>query len=64
LARRVRTAQGRVEGLGAGGGKPGSNAREGRPVHVDRHVDIEPAERGKHDTSNHEDRRDGRSGDV
>jgi hypothetical protein len=40
-ARGVRTDQRRVEGVGAGGRKPGSNARDGRSLFVDRHVDVE-----------------------
>jgi hypothetical protein len=39
LARRVWTDQRRVEGVGIGGGKPGSNAREGRLLHDDWLVD-------------------------
>jgi hypothetical protein len=51
-------------GVGAGGGKPGSNARVWRSLDVDRLVDVEPAERGQHDTNNEEDCRDWRSGEV
>jgi hypothetical protein len=38
--------QRRVECVGVGGGKPGSNARDGRSLHVDRHVDVELAQGG------------------
>jgi hypothetical protein len=41
LARRVPTDQTRVEGVGASGGEPTSNAREGRSPHVNRHFDVE-----------------------
>jgi hypothetical protein len=46
LARGVRTDQRRVEGIGASGGQPGSIAREGRSLHVDRPTDIEMSQRG------------------
>jgi hypothetical protein len=46
VERRVRTDQRWVEGVGAGGGKPGSGARVRRSLDVDQHVvDVEPAER-------------------
>jgi hypothetical protein len=41
-----------------------SNARIWRSLEVDQHADVEPAERGHHDTNNEEDCRDGRSGEV
>jgi hypothetical protein len=41
LARRARTDQRQVKDVGACGGQPGSSAREGRSLHVDRHVDVE-----------------------
>jgi hypothetical protein len=41
MSGRVRTDPRRVEGVGAGGGQPGSNAKEGRSLHSDRHVDVE-----------------------
>jgi hypothetical protein len=59
---RVRTDKRCDTGVGAGHGKPGSNARVWRSLDVGQHVDVEPAERGKHNTE--EDCRDGRSGEV
>jgi hypothetical protein len=41
LARRVRTDQPRVEGVGASGERPKWSAREARSLHVDQHVDGE-----------------------
>jgi hypothetical protein len=35
-----------------------------RSLDVDHHVEVEPAERGKHDTNNEEVCRDGKSGEV
>jgi hypothetical protein len=53
------------EGVGAGGGQPGSNAREGRSLHDDRHVDVDLTQGGgQHDTIIEEDFRDGRNGEV
>jgi hypothetical protein len=46
LARRVRTDQRRVEGVGASGGQPGSSAKEWRSLHVDRLVDVELTQGG------------------
>jgi hypothetical protein len=63
-ARRVRTDQRWDAGVGASGGKPGSGVRVWRSLDVDQHDDVEPAERGRHDTINEEDCRDKRSGDV
>jgi hypothetical protein len=48
-------------GVGASGGKPGSSTRTWRSLEVDQHVDVEPAERGQHNTIHEEDFRDGRS---
>jgi hypothetical protein len=45
VARRARTDQRWDEGVGAGGGKPGSNARVLRALDVDHHDGIEPVER-------------------
>jgi hypothetical protein len=64
VARRVRTDQRWDAGVGACGGKPGSNARIWRSLDVDRHDDVEPAERGQHDNNYRGDCRDGRSGEV
>jgi hypothetical protein len=65
VARGVRTDRRWEAGVGAGGGKLGSNAtRVWRSFDVDHHVDVEPAERGQHDTSGEEVCRDGRSGEV
>jgi hypothetical protein len=46
VKRGERTNQRLVEGVGAGGGKPGSNARVWRSFDIDQHGDVEPAERG------------------
>jgi hypothetical protein len=46
VARKVRTDQRWDAGVGTGGGQPGSSAREGRSLHVDRHVDVELIQRG------------------
>jgi hypothetical protein len=46
VSRRVRTDQRLDAGVGAGGGKPGSCARVWRSLDVDKHVDVEPTERG------------------
>jgi hypothetical protein len=62
--RREHTDQRWVKGVGAGGGKPGSNARVWRSLDVDHVVNAEPAERGYHNNSSEEDYRDGRSGEV
>jgi hypothetical protein len=40
MARRVRTEQRRVNGVGGGGGQPGRSTREGLSLHVDMHVDV------------------------
>jgi hypothetical protein len=64
VARGVRTDQRWDAGVGAGGGKPASSARVWRSLDVDEHVDVEPAERGQHDTRSEEDCSDGRSGEV
>jgi hypothetical protein len=48
LARGVRTEKRRAEGVGAGGGKPGSNAMEGRSLHVDPHVVVELGRAARH----------------
>jgi hypothetical protein len=63
-ARRVRTDQRWDADVGDGGGKSGSCARVCYSLHVDHPTDVEPAERGQHDTNREEDRRDGRSGEV
>jgi hypothetical protein len=64
VERRERTDQRRVEGVGAGGGKPGSNARVWRSLDVDRHADVGPAERGQHDNKSEEDSHPERSDEV
>jgi hypothetical protein len=64
VARKVRTDQRWDAGVGAGGGKPGSNARVWRSLDVDQHVHVEPADRGQHGTNTEEDGRDGRCGEV
>jgi hypothetical protein len=64
LARRARTDQRRDEGVRAGIGKPGSNAKEGMSLHVDRHAGVELTQGEQHDTINEESSRDGRSGEV
>jgi hypothetical protein len=61
--RGIRTDQRWDAGVGARGGKPGSGTRVWHPLDVDQHATVEPAERGKHDTSSEEDCRDGRSGE-
>jgi hypothetical protein len=53
-----------VEGVGAGGGKPGSNARVWGSLDVDQPTYVDPAERGQQDNDNEEDYRDGRSGEA
>jgi hypothetical protein len=55
VAKRARTDHRWDAGVGVGGGKPGSNARVWRSLDVDQLVDVEPAERGHHDTSTKED---------
>jgi hypothetical protein len=45
-ARRVQIDHRRVEGVGGGGGKPGSNARARRSLRVGRHVDVELTQGG------------------
>jgi hypothetical protein len=52
VARRVRTDRRWDVGVGAGGGKPGSNAMVWRSLVVDQPVDVEPAERGQHNNNN------------
>jgi hypothetical protein len=64
VASRVRTDKRWDADVGDGGGKPGSNARVWRSLDVDQPLDVEPPERGRHDTINEEDYRDGRSGEV
>jgi hypothetical protein len=64
VARRVRTGQRWGAGVGVGGGKPGSIARVWRTIDVDQSHDVEPVDRGQHDTTNEEDRHDGRSNEV
>jgi hypothetical protein len=51
-------------GVGAGGGKPGSNAKVWRSLDVSQYANVEKAERGEHDTNNEKGYRDGRSGEV
>jgi hypothetical protein len=63
-ARRVRTDQQWNSGVGAGGGKPRSIARVWLSLDVDHLANVEPAERGHHDTMSDEDYRDRRSGEV
>jgi hypothetical protein len=63
-ARRVRTDQRWDASVGACGEKLGSIARVWRSLDVNYLVDVDPAEMGPHDTSNEEDYRDGRSGEV
>jgi hypothetical protein len=46
LARRVRTDQWLVEGIGASGTQPGRSAGEGRSLLIDLHVDVEPIKGG------------------
>jgi hypothetical protein len=47
FAREVITGQRRVESVGIGGGKSGSNTtREGRSLHVDRRVDVDLTQGG------------------
>jgi hypothetical protein len=55
VERGLRTDQHWVEGVGAGGGKPGSSARARCSLDIDKPVDVEPAERGQHDNNNEED---------
>jgi hypothetical protein len=64
VERVVRTDQRWVECVGAGGGKSGSNARVRRSLDVDQHVDVDPAERGQHDSNSEEDCRVWRSGEI
>jgi hypothetical protein len=64
VARGARTDQRWDAGVGDGGGKSGGNAREWCSLDVDHDVDVDPAERGQHDTSSEEDCRDGRSGEA
>jgi hypothetical protein len=61
---RVRTDQRWDAGVRDGCGKPGSNAWVWRSLDVGQHVDVEPAERGQHDTSNEKDYSDVRSGEI
>jgi hypothetical protein len=63
-ARRVWADQRWDAGVGACGLKPGSNASVWRSLDEAQHADVEPAERGQHDTKSDEERRDGRSGEV
>jgi hypothetical protein len=42
----------------------GSIAREGRSLHVDRHVDVELTQGGQHDIGTSENSRDGMSGEA
>jgi hypothetical protein len=53
-----------VEGVGAGGGYPGSSAGEGRSLLVEHHVDVEMTQGGPARHRPHEDCRDGKSGEV
>jgi hypothetical protein len=46
LPRRVRTDHRWVEGVGAGGGEPGSSAGEGRSLLVDQYADVEVTQGG------------------
>jgi hypothetical protein len=46
------------------GGNPGGNARVWRSLNIDNHVDVEPSERGQHDTNNEEDCRDEKRGEI
>jgi hypothetical protein len=64
VERGARADQRRVEGVVAGGGKPGSIDRVRRSLDVDHPYGVEPAERGKHDNNHEEDYRGGRSGEV
>ena len=64
VARRVRTDQRWDTGVGDGGRKPGNNVRVWRSLDIDHHADVDPAERGQHDTKSEEDCRNGRSGGV
>jgi hypothetical protein len=63
VPRRARTDKRWDAGVGAGGGKPGRNARVRLSLDVDPHAEVEPAKRGQHDTGN-EEYRDGRSGEI
>jgi hypothetical protein len=64
VERGVRTDQRWVEGVEAGGGKPGSNGRARRSLDVDMPSNVEPAKRRNHDNNIYEDCRDGKSGEV
>jgi hypothetical protein len=64
VARGLRTDQRWEAGVGAGGEKPGSNTWVWRSLGVNHLVNVEPADMGQHDTSNEEDCRDGRNGEV
>jgi hypothetical protein len=55
VARRVRKDKRWDAGVGAGGGKPGSNVRVWRSLDVDQRADVKPAERGQHDTNSEKD---------
>jgi hypothetical protein len=64
MERGGRTDKRWAEGVGASGGKPGSNARVRRSLDIDQRGDVELAERGHHDNNNEEECHVGRSGEV